>query len=115
MSEIHEKIVSIIERNRISSTEIADCLGKKGVIPGVQPINSGKHVTGKVKYIYAFDESNWPVHEQVRDLEEDLVLYVDAFNCGTKAIFGDLVSKYLLLYKRVKGILVNGYMRDIPN
>jgi 4-hydroxy-4-methyl-2-oxoglutarate aldolase len=111
----HKEIVSIIEKNRISSTEIADALGKSGVLHGLMPINQSKHVTGKVKYIYAFDESNWSVHEQIRDLEEDLIVYVDSFNCDNKAIFGDLVSKYLILYKRVKGIVVNGLLRDVPN
>jgi len=112
---LDKEIISIIERNRISSTEVADALGKKGVLEGMLPINSGKHVSGKVKYVYTFDETNWPIHEQVQDLEGDVILFVDTFNCGTKAIFGDLVAKYLILYKRVKGIVVNGYMRDIPN
>lgn len=112
---ITHEMVKTIERNRISATEIADALGKSGVIEGPQAINPGKHVTGKAKYVYAFDESNWPIHEQVTDLEEDIVLYVDTFNCNNKAIFGDLVAKYIILYKRVKGVVVNGLVRDIPN
>lgn len=35
-------------------------------------------------------------------------------NCD-KAIFGDLVSKYILLYKRAKAIVINGILRDIPD
>jgi regulator of RNase E activity RraA len=115
MQETLSNIVNIIERNRISSTEVADALGKRGVIDGILPINTGKHIAGKVSYIYAFDESNWPVHEQAMSVEEDTVLFVDSFNCNNKAVFGDLVSKYLLLYKRVKGVVINGLMRDIPN
>jgi 4-hydroxy-4-methyl-2-oxoglutarate aldolase len=114
-STIEKQIIAIIEQNRISSTEVADALNKKGVIHGLMPVNSGKHITGKVKYVYAFDESNWPLHEQVQELEEDVVLFVDAFNCHNKAVFGDLVAKYLILYKRVKAIVVNGLLRDIPN
>jgi regulator of RNase E activity RraA len=112
---IKQSIINLIESNRISSTEVADALGKSGVIEGLQPINPNIHVTGEVHYIYAFDETNWPIHEQVQDLPENCFLYVDTFNCNDKAIFGDLVSKYLLLYKKVKGILVQGKMRDIPD
>ncbi len=112
---IEHQIIEIIERNRISSTEVADALNKKGVIHGLQPVNLGKHITGKIKYVYAFDESNWPLHEQIQDIEEDVILFVDAFNCNNKAIFGDLVAKYLILYKRVRAIVVNGLLRDVPN
>ncbi|MCB9036081.1 MAG: RraA family protein [Lewinellaceae bacterium] len=110
-----KKIIDLIESNRISSTEVADALGKKGVIPGVHPINPGRHVVGKVHYVYAHNESNWPLHEQIRELPENCLLYVDTFDCEHKAIFGDLVSKYLILYKKVKGIVVQGLMRDVPD
>ena len=29
------------------------------------------------------------------------------------AIFGDIVAKYLLLYKGSEGIIVNGFVRDV--
>lgn len=107
--------IDIIESNRISSTEVADALGKSGVIPGFTSVNPGKFLAGKVHYVYAHSESNWPIHEQVMDIPEDCVLYVDAFNCNDKAIFGDLVAKYIILYKKAKGIVVNGPLRDIPD
>jgi 4-hydroxy-4-methyl-2-oxoglutarate aldolase len=110
-----EKTITLIERNRISSTEVADALGKNGVIDGLLPINTGKHIAGKVHYVYAYDESNWSVHEQIQEIPEDCILYIDSFNCNNKAIFGDLVSKYLMLYKQAKGLVVNGFMRDIPD
>mgnify|MGYP001199078918 CR=1 FL=1 len=109
------RIIDLIETNRISSTEVADALGKKGVVGGLMPVNPGGYFVGKIHYIYAFDESNWPVHEQIIDLPDECALYVDTFNCKDKAIFGDLVSKYLILYKKVKGIAVLGNMRDIPD
>ena len=112
---IIEKCIDLIDSNRISSTEVADALNKTGVLSGLKPINNGLHLVGKVCYVYTFDGSNWPLHEQIQNLPEDVVLYVDTFNCEDKAIFGDLVSKYLMLYKRVKGIVVNGLMRDIPD
>ena len=107
--------IELIESNRISSTEVADALGKKGVVPDLLPINPGRHVAGEIHYVYAHSESNWPLHEQIQELPENCFLYVDAFNCNQKAIFGDLVAKYLILYKRVKGIVVQGHMRDIPD
>jgi 4-hydroxy-4-methyl-2-oxoglutarate aldolase len=112
---ITKKCIELIETNRISSTEVADALDKTGVLDNLLPINDGRHVVGEVHYVYAHDESNWPLHEQIQNVPENCILYVDTFNCKEKAIFGDLVSKYLILYKRVKGIVVQGKMRDIPD
>lgn len=112
---LSEKSVDLIESNRISSTEVADALDKTGVIEGLQPVNPGRHVAGIIHYVYTHDESNWALHEQIQNVPENCILYVDTFNCDNKAIFGDLVSKYLILYKRVKGIVVMGKMRDIPD
>ena len=33
------KILNLIRKNRISSVELADALGKKGVIDGLMPLN----------------------------------------------------------------------------
>ena len=61
------------------------------------PINRGYYKAGKIKWVYAYDESNWPVHEQIQELEEDNIVFVDTFNCGNRAIFGELVSIYFAL------------------
>lgn len=113
--ELVQEIIELVESNRISSTEVADALGKKGVLPNLRPINPSQHVVGEVFYVYAHSESNWPLHEQIQNVPEKSILYVDAFDCNEKAIFGDLVAKYLMLYKKVKGIIVQGKMRDIPD
>jgi regulator of RNase E activity RraA len=115
MKTLAEQCVDLIKSNRISSTEVADALGKKGVEPSLFPINTGLHKTGILHYVYAHDESNWPVHEQIRELPQNVFLYVDTFDCKDKAIFGDLVSKYLLLYQNVEGVVVKGRMRDVPD
>ncbi len=107
-----EKIIKTIKENRISTTEVADVLNKKGHIKGPLPIISGLHKVGIVEFIYAWNESNWEVHEQLQTINENRIVYVHAMNCGERAIFGDLVSKYILLYKRAEGIIVNGFMRD---
>jgi len=110
--DIKNQIINLIERNRISSVEVADALGKTGVLGGVQILNHGKFCVGEVQYIYGHSETNWPIHEQGEKLNEGGLLYVDTFGCNDKAAFGDLVSKYFILYKRMKGIVVNGLVRD---
>lgn len=110
---MHEKIISVIKKNRISTVEVADALNKTGVIEGPRPLIKGKFVVGKVQYIYGHSESNWPIHEQGQYLSEGGILYVDTFNCNNKAAFGDIVAKYFILYKGIEGIVVNGLMRDV--
>jgi 4-hydroxy-4-methyl-2-oxoglutarate aldolase len=112
---ITNKIIDLIGSNRISSTEVADALGKQGALPGFKAVNNNNFVVGELYYIYAFGNSNWSIHEQIRDIPQNAVIYVDAYNCEDSAIFGDLVSKYILLYKKAKGIIVNGMLRDIPD
>ena len=36
-------IIDFCNNNRVSTTEVADALGKSGVIPNVLPLNSGLH------------------------------------------------------------------------
>ena len=107
-----KEIIEYIRKNRVSTTEIADCLGKSGAVKDVMPINRGHFRVGEIKWIYAWEESNWPIHEQVADIEENKVVFVSAFDCNDRALFGELVSKYLLLYKQSVAIVVDGYMRD---
>lgn len=106
------KIIDYIRRNRVSTTEVADCLGKTGALKDVMPINRGHFKVGNVKWVYAYNESNWSVHEQIVDTQENDIVMVDAFNCNGRAIFGELVSKYILLYKQANAIVCNAPMRD---
>jgi len=108
-----EKIIDLIKRNRISSVEVADALGKTGVFEGPKPLVPGKFIVGEIKYIYGHSRSNWPIHEQGEKVEEGGVLFVDSFECYNQAAFGDIVAKYFLLYKNFDGIIVNGLMRDV--
>ena len=108
-------ILDYLVRNRVSTTEVADVLGKTGVLPDLMPVNTGHYRAGKIKWIYAYDESNWPVHEQIQNIEEDCIVLVEAFNCGNRAIFGELVSKYILLYHQSRAIVVDGKLRDATN
>jgi len=111
-NQISNDIIMYLIRNRVSTTEVADALGKTGAVPNVMPVNRGHYVAGQVKWIYAYDESNWPIHEQIQDIEEGKVVLVEAFDCNRRALFGELVSKFLLLYKQSKAIVACGTMRD---
>lgn len=113
--DIREKIIEYIRTNKVSTTEVADCLGKTGVIPDVMPINRGQFRVGKVKWVYAYNESNWYVHEQVRDTQKGDIVYIETFACKDRAIIGELVSKFILLYRQAEAIVTNAKMRDANN
>jgi 4-hydroxy-4-methyl-2-oxoglutarate aldolase len=115
MKDITDLIIDNIERNRISTCEVSDVLDKSGVVEGVQIVNQGKFAVGKVTYVYGYDFSNWSIHEQIQNIEEGRVVFVDTFNCGNMAAFGDLVTKFLILYKKAKAVVVNGLVRDVHN
>ena len=50
-------IINLIKRNRISSVEVSDAIGKKGVIKGL-PNSAKQFVVGEVKYVYAHSLSS---------------------------------------------------------
>lgn len=110
--EIRDEIIKYIKTNRVSTTEVADCLGKTGAVADVLPINRGKFCVGNVSWIYAYNESNWSVHEQGRRIKENTVVFIDCYNCKDRAIVGELVSKFFLLYKNSEALVVAGKMRD---
>jgi regulator of RNase E activity RraA len=68
---------------------------------------------GEVKVVYAINDSNYEVHKQLAECDDmkDKILFVYNVNCN-RAIFGALVSKYIMLYKRAKAIVVDGKLRD---
>ena len=109
---IKEKIIEYIKRNKVSTTEIADCLGKTGAIEGVKAINQGMFVVGPVRYIYGHTESNWPIHEQARYVQKDEVVIMDGIQVNNRALVGELVSKFVILYQMAGAIVALGNMRD---
>ena len=106
------KIIDYIRRNRVSTTEVADCLGKSGALEGVMSVNRGHFRVGNVKWVYAYSESNWTVHEQIISTQENDIVFIEAFDCGHRAIIGELVSKYILLYQQASAIICNAPFRD---
>lgn len=113
--DMREKIIEYIKMNKVSTTEVADCLGKMGAIPNVLPVNRGQFKVGKVKWVYAYNESNWDVHEQIRDTQKGDIVYIETFGCKDRAIVGELVSKYILLYRQAEALVTNAKMRDANN
>ena len=109
---IRDEIVDYIKRNRVSSTEIADVLGKSGAIENIRAVNPGHFRVAPVKWVYLFEESNWPLHEQIADIDEGHVIVVDTFDCNGRGRFGDIVAKYLLLYRQSEAVVVSGNVRD---
>lgn len=107
-----QQIIDFIRRNRVSTTEVADCLGKVGALDDVMPINRGHFKVGNVKWVYAHAESNWDVHEQVIYTEENDIVFIEAFDCKHRAIIGELVCKYILLYRQATAIICNAKLRD---
>lgn len=107
-----QEIIKYIKQNRVTTTEIADCLGKTGVLENVLPINKGHFCVGTVKWVYAYKSTNWDVHEQVINTKENDIVFIDAIDCENRAIIGELVSKYILLYNLAGAIVTNGKMRD---
>ncbi|WP_343816615.1 RraA family protein [Colwellia asteriadis] len=110
-----EQIISFIKKNRVSTTEVADALGKKGVLPNVLPVIDDVHEVGRIHCVFTANESNYQVHDEINKVNENDIVIVFTHNCGERAILGDLVSKYALLYRGAKALVVNGKVRDIAS
>ena len=64
---------------------------------------------GEVQYLYAIQDSNWTVHEDLDKVPvADKVVLIDAIDVHGRAIIGDIVSKYILLYMGNKAIVCTG-------
>ena len=109
---IKNKIIEYIKQNRMSTTEVADALGKKGVLNDVNSMLHDIHRVGSVRTIFCANNSNYSVHEQIRDVEKDEIVIIYTHNCENRAIIGDIVSKFILLYKGANAIVVDGLVRD---
>jgi 4-hydroxy-4-methyl-2-oxoglutarate aldolase len=107
-----DKILNFCIENRVSTTEVADALGKSGVLPKVAPINTEQFRVGPVRAIFTANNSNYSVHDQIRDVKKGEVVIIFAHQCDGRSIVGDLVSKFILLYKGAAALVVQGTVRD---
>lgn len=114
MTDMRETIIETIRRNRISTTEVADAMGKSGVMTGMTATVSDIHKVGVGRALFAAFESNHAIHDQMRDVLEGEIPIVFTHECGDRAVFGDLVSKFALLYRGAEALVIDGLMRDAP-
>lgn len=114
MLDLTDEIIEYIEVNRVSTTEVADVLGKTGELdPQVRSITPRARAVGRLFYAPSFNESNWYTHYFLQNAPKNSIVYVEGVNCSNRAIFGSLVAKYALLYKQAKAIIVSGNIRDV--
>ena len=108
-----KQIIDFCRKNRVSTTEVADALGKTGVFPKVLPVSHDQYRVGPVRCIFTANGSNYAVHEQVREVKEGEVAILFAHQCDDRAIIGDLITKYALLYRGAEAVVVQGMVRDV--
>jgi 4-hydroxy-4-methyl-2-oxoglutarate aldolase len=107
------RIVNTIKRNLISTSQVSDCLDKSGALIGLCPLNHGHFRVGPVRFAYAYNCSNWELHEQLQETQAGEVVIVEAINCENYAVLGELVSKFTILYRQAAALVVHGLVRDI--
>ncbi len=108
---LHQLVDYIVE-NRLSTTEIADAMDKSGVLGRVLPLNRGLHHVGPIFPVFAANGSNFAVHEQIRNVPAGSVVVIFVENCDQKAIMGELMVKYMLLYRKARAVIIDGLVRD---
>lgn len=109
---IRDEIVRFIRQNRVSTTEVADALGKSGVLRGLSPVTPDFHRVGPARALFTAHCSNYALHEQARELQPGEVAVVFAHGCEDRAVLGDLISKFILLYQGAEALVVDGLVRD---
>jgi 4-hydroxy-4-methyl-2-oxoglutarate aldolase len=112
LTPIARQIIDLIKLNRISTTEVADALGKRHVMGGLQPVTNDLHCVGPVRPVFVAFNTNYGIHDQVRSVQPDEVVVVFTHECAGRAIFGDLVARFVTLYGRAAAIAVDGLVRD---
>lgn len=106
------ELINLIKVNRISTVEVSDALGKKGVLENIFPLNNGLFSVGEVQYVSTWNKSNFQLHKQIQNVNKNCILFIDAINCNEFAVLGDLVAKSMILYNEVNAIVVDGLVRD---
>lgn len=109
---MRDRIIDYIRRNRVSTTQVADCLGKSGALAGCIPTSRGHFKVGVVRWVYAYAESNWTLHERLTEVLPREVVFMQGIDCAGRAIAGELISKYVLLYRQAEAIISDAPFRD---
>lgn len=112
MDNIKQEMIELIKKNKISTTEVADCMGKAGLFENSHAVNRGHFAVGSVRWIYGYNNSNYTIHEQARDIQPGEIVMIEAFNCGERSTIGELVTKFMVLYKEAAAVISNANLRD---
>jgi len=111
-NNITQRIIDFIKKNEISTAEISDALGKKGLFTDSYPLFENTHIVGHVFYVSAYGDSNWPIHYSIVNIPENYIVLIENIDCE-KALFGEIVSKYIISTRKAAAIVTNGSIRDI--
>ena len=112
-----EELIEYIYRKEITTTFCSDALDKHGVIPNCHRISINTEVKdeiicGKIYPIFVANGSNYALHEQIRNVPEESICVVFSYNINNISIFGSLVADYLFKTKKIKALVVHGFIRD---
>jgi 4-hydroxy-4-methyl-2-oxoglutarate aldolase len=108
-----EKILDYIIKNKVSTTEVADAMGKTGLVKGVSSLNMGDYRVGEVRVCFAWGNSNYSVHEQFKKIKKSEIVFVCSYDFDDVAILGEVMAKYALTYKQSRALVVFGKVRDV--
>lgn len=106
------KIVAYCQENRVSTTEVSDAISKSGVLGTFTPLIENQYVAGPIRCVFTANGSNHQMHAQLTGIEPGDVVVIFAEQCENRAILGQLVAKYALLYKQAAALVVFGMIRD---
>lgn len=109
---ISQQVIDYIEKNKISTSEISDALGKQGLFEDSFSMHENIHKVGLVYYVGAYGDSNWPIHYSLIDIPDNSIVLIENINCE-KALFGEIVAKHIIYNMKAKAITTNGAIRDI--
>lgn len=112
--KINEEIIRFINQNRLSTTEVADALGKTGFLPNTYPVNYGKHTAGLIRHIEVNEPNNSSVHKAIEFLREGEILLVtsNSKDAPRVSLIGELMIKSAILYKSASAVITTCNVRD---
>jgi regulator of RNase E activity RraA len=106
------ELVAHIRRRRLSTADVADCLGKSGALAGVAPLNRRHYRVGPVFWAYAWQDSNWTLHQQIESAPAGSVVVMSSLGGTDRALIGALTAGYLLRQRGVEAVVACGAVRD---
>jgi regulator of RNase E activity RraA len=106
-------LIEYLSKNRVSTTEFADAMGKVGFIYGPKPLQQGLHIVGNIRHVQCEELNNSNVHSMILNLEKGDILFVEVISPSTEvAIMGELMVKSAILYQQAAAVVVKGAIRD---